>query len=113
MVRPGAGDTTKSDDGTWAGLRAPEEGEAVAREAAEFPELCRKFTYPGFVRTFREECPRILLSLEIAQTATTQEANRAPLPKRIELAVRRRMDLIAERLLSSPVVAGGVLSRKG
>jgi hypothetical protein len=62
------------------------------------PELCRKLAYFGFVRTLSEECPRGLFSFEIAQTAT-QEANRAPLPERIELAVRRTVNCINVRLV--------------
>jgi hypothetical protein len=72
--------------------------EAVAREAAEFPELCRKFTYSGFLRTLSEECLRVLLRIEIAQTAIPG-ANHAPLPERIELAVRRTVNLINKRLV--------------
>jgi hypothetical protein len=62
------------------------------------PELCRKLTYSGFVRTLSEECPRVLLRIEIPQTAIP-EAKRAPFPERIELAVRRTVNFINERLV--------------
>jgi hypothetical protein len=72
----------------------------VAREAAEFPQLCRKFTDPGFLRAYRR---------------LRFQKQTAPWPECIELAVRGTVNLIAERLvvhLSSPFAAGGGLPRK-